>query len=83
MYSAFDGFMGKELEAKIWMFFKCQVYSCVQKSVSQLDWRKNIFVIDQKPRKGEMQNFPIAAGRIGFINLSIWHILILAMLDWV
>ena len=37
IFSAFDGFMGQELEATIWMFFKCQFYSCVQKSVSQLD----------------------------------------------
>ena len=52
--SAFDGLMGRKLEATIWMFFKCQFYSCVQKSVSQLDWRKNIFVIEYKPRRVEM-----------------------------
>ena len=37
IFSAFDGFMGRKLEATIWMFFKCQLDSYVQKSVSQLD----------------------------------------------
>ena len=37
MLPAFDGFMGKELDAIIWMFLSVEFYSCVQKSVSQLD----------------------------------------------
>ena len=35
--SAFYGFIGKELDAIIWMFLSVEFYSCVQKSVSQLD----------------------------------------------
>ena len=48
MFSAFDGFMGKEKNAKIWMFLNVS-FIVVQKSVSQLDEGKNILYLIINP----------------------------------
>ena len=47
-------FYGQGKECQNLDVFKCQFYSCVQKSVLQLDWGKKYFVFDHKPRRVEM-----------------------------